>query len=96
MLDEEKLKLLGRISFGPNPEATIRKIISLGKKGAKAKDYIKGYNALDGNRSLKDIAKIIGVTSSTLSPILQRWADIGIVFEIERDGRKFYKKLFPI
>jgi hypothetical protein len=96
MLDEEKLKLLGRISFGPEPEKTIRKIIASGKKGSKANDYIKGYNACDGERSVKDIAKIINVTSGTLSPILQKWADIGIVFVIERDGRKFYKKLFPV
>lgn len=95
MLDEEKLKLLGRIAFGPKSEERIRRIITLGKKG-RARNYIRGYNACDGERSLKEIAKIIGVTSSTLSPILQRWANIGIVYIIEREGRKFYKKLFPV
>jgi hypothetical protein len=96
MLDEEKVKLLGRIAFSPEPEKTIRKIISFGKKGNKAEEYIKGYNFCDGEHSLNEIAKLIGVTPGTLSPILQKWANIGIVFEVEGKGGKFYKRLFPV
>lgn len=96
MLDEEKIKLLGRIAFGPEPEKNIRKLIVFGKKGSVANNYVKGYNALDGKSSLKDIAKLIGVTSATLSPILQKWADIGLVYVIEGNGSKHYKKLFPV
>jgi hypothetical protein len=96
MLDEEKIKLLGRIAFGPEPEKNIRKLIVFGKKRSIANNYVKGYNALDGNRSLKEISKIIGVTSSTLSPILQKWEEIGIVYVIDNNGGKHYKKLFPI
>ena len=96
MLDEEKIKLLGRIAFGPEPEKTIRKIIVSGKRGNIANNYVKGYNALDGSRSLKEIATIIGVTSATLSPILQKWADIGIVYSTETNGGKHYKKLFSL
>ena len=96
MLDEEKLKLLGRIAFSPEPEITIRKIVTSGKKGDKRKGYIKGYNACDGKHSVREIAKIVGVTEGTLSPILQKWAEIGIIFEIECRGGKFYKRLFPV
>lgn len=96
MLDQEKLKLLGRIAFAPEPEKSVRNIVIAGKRKEKRKNYIKGYNACDGKHSLKEIAQIIGVAVPTLSPILQKWAEIGIVFEVEGSGGKYYKKIFPI
>jgi len=91
MFDEEKLKLLGRIAFGPDPEVMIRRIVTF-KKGVKANNYIKGYNACDGKNQLKEIAKVIGVTPGTLSPILKQWEEIGIIYKKDN----FYKKLFRI
>jgi len=87
------ISLLGRIAFTENK---VRDIVTHGKQKKKREAYIKGYNACDGNRTVSKIAKIIGVTNGTLSPILAEWEEIGIVFEVRKPKGKFYKKLFPI
>ncbi len=85
------ISLLGRLAF---PEDRIREIVSRSKRNPER--YVQGYNACDGTRTLSEIAKIIGVAKATLSPILQQWENLGIVYEVERAGGKFYKKLYPI
>ena len=85
------ISLLGRLAFKPDD---IRKIVTSKKQNPQ--NYINGYNACDGKHSLSDIAKIVGVKPGTLSPILAEWEELGIVYEVEKPGGKFYKKLFPI
>jgi hypothetical protein len=85
------ISLLGRLAFKPED---VRKIVTAKKQNPQ--NYINGYNACDGNHSLSDIAKIVGVTPGTLSPILAEWEEIGIIYEVERRGGKLYKKIFPI
>jgi DNA-binding MarR family transcriptional regulator len=58
--------------------------------------YLEGYNACDGEHSVSEIASIVGVTKGTLSPILADWEATGIIYEIDKAGGKFYKKLFPV
>ncbi len=82
------IKLIGRSVFTPTD---VRNIVTL-KKGKKSSNYIKGYNACDGTKTVTELAKIIGVTPATLSPILKYWEEIGIIYK--RKG--FYKKIFPI
>jgi len=81
------IKLLGRIAFN---EQDVKRIVTF-KKGNKAKDYIRGYNECDGKKSLQELAKIIGVSPSTLSPILKSWEEEGIVYRT-LDGK--YKRVF--
>jgi len=89
--NEVVISLLGRIAFD---KEKVRKMV-VSKKQNPDK-YVEGYNACDGNHSLSTIAKIIGVTAGTLSPILVEWEEIGIIREVEKSGGKFYKKLFSI
>jgi len=89
--NEVIISLLGRIAFKPEE---VRRIVTHKKQNPE--NYIRGYNACDGKRSLSEIARIVGVTPGTLSPILAEWAEIGIVYEVERPRGKFYKKIFPI
>ena len=88
------IALLGKMAF--TKEAVLNIVVS-GKQQAKKQKYVEGYNACDGNHSLSEIAKIIGVTHPTLSPILQSWEEYGIVYPVgsTRVG-KFCKKIFPI
>lgn len=79
------IKLLGKVAF---TDDEIKKVIAF-KKGSKAKNYVRGYNACDGNTNQTAIAKIIGVTSGTLSPIMKQWEDAGIIFKYGKN----YKKL---
>jgi hypothetical protein len=85
------ISLLGRIAFDRDE---IRKIVTTKKQNPER--YMEGYNACDGNHSLSEIAKIVGVKAGTLSPILAEWEMIGIVREEAKSGGKFYKKLFSI
>jgi len=89
--NETIISLLGRLAFDKDE---VRKIV-ISKKQNPEK-YIEGYNACDGNHSLSEIAKIVGVTAGTLSPILAEWEMIGIVREVEKSGGKFYKKLLSV
>jgi len=88
------IALLGKIAF---PKEEVRNIVMSGKQQTKKQKYVEGYNACDGKHSVSDVAKIIGVHDSTLSPILQDWEEIGIVYPVigPRAG-KFYKKIFSI
>lgn len=91
--NEVIISLLGRIAFVPEQ---VREIIISRKRGNLKQRYIDGYNALDGERSLSDIASTVGVAPGTLSPILKEWEELGIIYEVEKPGGKFYKRLFPI
>ena len=72
----------------------VRDIITYRKQNPQ--NYVDGYNACDGKHSLSQVARVIAVTPGTLSPILAEWEEIGIVYEVERKGGKFYRKLFTI
>lgn len=90
--NEVIISLLGRIAFTAEQ---IRELVIKNKKKNPEK-YVEGYNACDGNKNVNDLAVIVGVDQSTLSPILQDWAELGIVYEVDKPKGRFYKKLFPI
>jgi len=89
--DEIIISLLGRIAFRKDD---VREIVT--RKKQNPQNYINGYNACDGEHSVTNIAQIVGVKQPTLSPILAEWEEVGIIFDIGKQGGKFYRKLFPI
>jgi DNA-binding MarR family transcriptional regulator len=89
--NEVIISLLGRLAFKPED---IRKIVTSKKQNPD--NYIKGYNACTGEKTLSDIAAIIGVTPGTLSPILSEWEELGIIYAMEKPKGRFYRKIFPI
>ena len=91
--NEVIISLLGRLVF--NEDKVIELVTANKKENLKIK-YIEGYNSCDGKKSQTEIAKVVGVSQSTLSPIINEWVELGIVYEISRANRKYYRKLFPI
>jgi len=89
--NEVIISLLGRMAFTPEK---IREIVT--KKKRNPERYIKGYNACDGSHQVTELANIVGVKQPTLTPILQEWEDVGIVFEVEKSNGKFYRKLYSL
>lgn len=88
------IALLGKMAF---TKEEVNNIVISGKQIVKKQDYVKGYNACDGNHLVSEVANIIGVTSPTLSPILQDWEESGIIYPVSSTRKgKFYKKIFPI
>lgn len=66
------------------------------KKKQNPQAYVDMYNACDGNHNVNELATVAGVTQGTLSPILQEWEELGIIYESFKLKGKFYRKLFPI
>jgi hypothetical protein len=60
---ETVILLLGRIAF---KKEDVKEIVTKQKQKVKQEKYVDGYNACDGEHSLSDIAKIIGVVPGTL------------------------------
>lgn len=91
--NEVIISLLGRMAFTPEQ---VEQIVTLNKQKKLKPKYIEGYNALDGKKSLSEIVSIIGVAPATLSPILSQLEEQGIIYEVEKSGGRFYRKIFPI
>ena len=89
--NEVIISLLGKLAY---KQDEVRNIIIYRKRNPDK--YLNGYNACNGENSVSKIANIVGVSNSTLSPILSAWEEIGIIYEVEKAGGKFYKKIFPI
>ena len=69
----------------------ILKIVSGGKRNPEA--YRKAYNALEGSKSVTEIAKIAGVSQPTMSVILQSWEEQGVVYNVGTDRKLQYHRL---
>ncbi len=89
--NEVIISLIGRLAF---KKEEIKEIVT--RKKQNPDKYIEGYNACDGTHTVTEIANIIGVKQQTLSPILQEWEELGVIYEVEKTKGKFYKKLFPL
>jgi len=83
------ISLLAKQVYG---EEKIKGIVKKDKK-KRPEAYVEGYNACDGSKGVNDLARVIGVTPGTLSPILQDWENKGIVYDIGNSGKPLYVKL---
>ncbi len=75
------IALLARSILGVE---AIREIVEYRKKGDKRKAYVKAYNALDGTKTNTQVAKVSGVSESTMRGVLEGWEKQGIVFRAEK------------
>jgi predicted transcriptional regulator len=89
--NEVIISLLGRIAF---PEEKLKEIITKKKRDPDA--YIRGYNSCNGKNTVTEIATVVGVNQSTLTPILQDWENLGIVYELDSVRGKTYLALYKI
>lgn len=83
--NEVIISLLGRLAY---PEEELKKIVTKKKQNPNA--YIKAYNACDGSKGVTEIAKIAGVAQPTMTPILQYWKKLGIVYQVGKNYVKLY------
>lgn len=89
--NEILIGLVGRTAF---EKKELKTIIMKNKKNPEK--YIEGYNACNGRNQVTKIAKIVGIDKGTISRVLKNWEELGIIYEVEKPGGKFYKKIFPI
>ncbi len=76
------ISLLARIAF---KEKGIIEIVIYKKRNPRG--YINVYNALDGNKTVTDLAKIAKVDQSTMTPILQDWEASGIILNMADNNK---------
>ena len=84
LLDQQNrviISLLARTAFGIEG---ISRIVTSSKKKAKPKDYLLAYNALDGSKTITEIALLAHVSESTMREVLKSWEDVGIVYRTEK------------
>lgn len=91
--NEVIISLLGRIAF---TEDQVRELIVKNKRHNLRDKYILGYNSCDGTKTVSQVADIIGIANPTLSPIIQEWEEWGIIYEVQKKGGKYYRKIFPV
>lgn len=91
--NEVVISLLGRIAF---TEDQVRELIIKNKRHNLRDNYILGYNSCDGTNTVSQLADIIGITNQTLSPIIHEWEELGIIYEVQKTGGKYYRKIFPV
>lgn len=89
--NEVIISLLGRLAFKKDE---ILKIVT--KRKQNPDKYIEGYNACNGNNTVSQLASIVGVSQPNMTEILKQWEEIGIIFEVDKKGGKFYRKRYPL
>jgi hypothetical protein len=66
------------------------------KKGVKANNFRKAYNALDGSKGIQQIADMIPTSKQNMSQIVQTWEDKGIVYNTGTHTRPQYVGLLNL
>lgn len=59
----------------------IEEIVTRWKKKGLREKYIQAYNALDGSKSIVQVAKIAEVSPQNMGGILEKWEEEGIVYK---------------
>ena len=89
--NESIIGLLARIAWSPDKIAVV---VKSRKRDPEA--YVRVYNALDGLRTVTELADIAKVKQPTMSVVLQGWLDEGIVLNVGNDSQPKYKRLMKL
>jgi DNA-binding MarR family transcriptional regulator len=80
--------LLSKLVFEPGE---IELVVTQGKRNPHL--YKKAYNAMDGQKSVTNLAKIAKVTKSAMSQVISTWEKAGIVTNVGSQSNPKYRKL---
>ena len=89
--NESIIALLARLVWTPDKLATVVK-----SRKSDPEAYVRVYNALDGVRTVSELADIAKVKRQTLSAVLQLWLEEGIVLNVGADAQPKYKRLMKL
>lgn len=85
------ITLLARLVWPPEKLA---EIVMAKKKNPEA--YVAVYNALDGEKTGKQLGEIAGVSQQAISSVLQGWLDDGIILNVGSDQQPKYRRLMRL
>lgn len=89
--NESIIALLARLVWTPDKLAVVVK-----SRKSDPEAYVRVYNALDGLKSVTELADIAKVKRPTMSVILQGWLDEGIALNVGTDSQPKYKRLMKL
>jgi hypothetical protein len=90
--NEMLISLMARLVF--TPEKLVEMIMANKKKDPEA--YVSVYNALDGEKTGKQLGEIAGVSKQAISGVLQGWLDDGIVLNVGTETQPKYRRLMRL
>ena len=86
------MTLVARLVWTPERLAEV--VMANKKKDPEA--YVSVYNALDGEKTGKQLGEIAGVSQQAISTVLQGWLDDGIVLNVGTDALPKYRRLMRL
>lgn len=89
--NEAIIALLARLVWTPDKLAVV---VKSRKNDPEA--YVRVYNAMDGERTITELADIAKVKRPTMSSVLQLWRDEGIALNVGTDDQPKYKRLMKL
>ncbi len=90
--NETIIALLARLVW--TPEKLVEMVMANKKKDAEA--YVSVYNALDGEKTGKQLGEIAGVSQQSISAVLSGWLEDGIVLNVGTDSLPKYRRLMKL
>jgi hypothetical protein len=74
----------------------ITRTVTVGKKKGKPEDFIAAYNALDGTKTIGEVAAMVGITQQGMGSVLQTWEEEGIVYKVGSGSNARYYGLLRL
>lgn len=90
--NEMLISLTARLVW--TPEKLVEIVMAHKKKDPEA--YVSVYNALDGEKTGKQLGEIAGVSQQAISNVLSGWLDDGIVLNVGTDSQPKYRRLMRL
>jgi hypothetical protein len=90
--NEMLISLTARLVW--TPEKLVEMVTANQKQDPEA--YVSVYNALDGEKTGKQLGEIAGVSQQAISKVVQGWLDDGIVLNVGTDSQPKYRRLMRL
>ena len=90
--NEMLISLTARLVW--TPEKLVEIVMANKKKDPEA--YVSVYNALDGEKTGKQLGEIAGVSQQSISAVLSGWLEDGIVLNVGTDALPKYRRLMRL
>ena len=90
--NETIIALLARLVW--TPEKLVEMVMANRKKDHEG--YVSVYNALDGEKTGKQLGEIAGVSQQAIAYVLAGWLEDGIVLNVGTDSLPKYRRLMKL
>lgn len=90
--NETIIALLARVVW--TPEKLVEMVMANRKKDPEG--YVSVYNALDGEKTGKQLGEIAGVSQQAIAYVLAGWLEDGIVLNVGTDSLPKYRRLMKL